>query len=172
MFASRKFRDAFAFKNAGLPTGTYGTGSTAGSAVAWSGFRKMEFILSLGSVGSANTQLTLIFATASASAGTYTNLFYMGSSGLTTVASNALINGSVFSNKPLTLECRGEWLYSQLAMQSISYVPWIKVFLSASNSSVSCGLLALGFLYDYVPASNYDSASYTGWSAANEIDAL
>jgi hypothetical protein len=171
MFASKKFRDVFAFKNTGMYPGVWGAtpGSTSMSPIAWSNFRKLEWVFQLGSVGSANTTFTLIFQTASASNGTFTTRGYLGSSGFTTTA--GMLAGSVYSNQVLPVDMRGEWLYSVMGGQSIGYVPWIQVLLSNSNSSLTCALLTMGYLMDYEPAFNYDSSSYVAWTGSAETDA-
>jgi uncharacterized secreted protein with C-terminal beta-propeller domain len=140
----------------GLPPGVYGTGSTAGTAIAYSDFRKLAWALQVGSVGSANATMNLLIQMASASAGTYS-----------TWLSTGVLNGSVVSNQTYILDTRGEALYSAMGGQAYTVPLWVKANISISNSSVTCGLLALGYNHQYAPASTYTTASYS----AGETDA-
>ena len=177
MFATRKFRDFTSFLQSGLPPGNYSI-ATSGSPIPWSHFRKLEWVMQIGSAGSANAEFGLLFQTASASAAaTWTTRGYLGATGFTSVAT--LLPTSVYSNQVLPVDMRGEWLYSVLYGTSANYsaggnyIPWILPVYSGSNSSTCCALLAMGFLHDYGPAWNYDwpSTGYVAYAGSAEQDA-
>lgn len=170
MFAMRAFQDEMSVQNCGIPPGVYPVGATSGNAMQYSEYRKLNFLVQLGSVGSVNAQFAVAIQVASASAGTFTTVFgtgfSAGSAGGVT-GSLALLNGSVFSNQAFFLDTRGEAVYSAISAQSMSVAPWIRAVLSTSNSSVTCGVLALGYNHEYAPGYNY--ASSTAYASAQSV---
>ena len=163
MFASRAYQDVVSLQNCGLPPGLYAAGSTAGTAMQYSEFRKLAFTVNVGSVGSVNAQFGVAIQTASASNATFTTVFgtgYSAGSAGGVTGSFALLAGSLFSNSSFILDTRGEAVYSAVGAQSMSAAPWIRALISVSNSTIIMGVGAHGYLHEFEPAYNYAGANY------------
>jgi hypothetical protein len=165
-FATERFGDMVSSHNMGLPPGVYATGSTAGSVIQYINFRRLTMGLFLGSTGSGNATAQLLFQIAPASTGTFS-----------TVASTVLLTGSTTSvTGPVAwIDTRGEAVYggggsygpqglsasaAGVGGQSMTTPAWCRCVLSVANSSVTCGIVALGYLEPYEGRGFDDSSSY------------
>ena len=156
-FASMKFRDAFGFPVPGIPPLIFAAGSVGGTAVPVTGsanvFKKWVFIAQMGSGAAANT-FNFWIGGASASGGTFSAL---------PASSTAIISGSnsacatgvgsltFGSNALVVMEIRQEYIQGLN-----SGITWIKPIMSVTTGSCYAAVLAMGFLSEYEPASNYD----------------
>jgi hypothetical protein len=152
-----KFRDAFGFPVPGIPPLIYAAGSVGGTAVPVTGsvnvFKKWVFIAQTGSGAAANT-FNFWIGGASASGGTFSAL---------PASSTAIISGSnsasatgtgsttFGSNALVVMEIRQEYIQGLN-----SGITFIKPIMSVTTGSCYAAVLAMGFLSEYEPASNYD----------------
>ncbi len=163
-FATERFGDVVSSHNMGLPPGVYGTGSVAGSVIQYVNFRRLTMGLFLGSVGSGNATAQLLFQIAPLSTGTFS-----------TVASTVLMTGSVHSTLCAWIDTRGEAVYggggsygpqglsasaAGVGGQSMTTPAWCRCVLSVANSSVTCGIVALGYLEPYEGRGFDDSSGF------------
>ncbi len=163
-FATERFRDLVSRRNLGLPPGVYATGSVAGSVIQYVNFRRLTIGLYLGSVGSGNATAQLLFQIAPLSTGTFS-----------TVCSTVLMTGSINSLQCAWMDTRGEAVYggggsygpTGLVTSAAGYggssyntPAWCRCVLSVANSTVTCGIIALGYLLPYEGATFDDTASY------------
>ncbi len=165
-FGTERFGDLVASKNMGLSPGVYGTGSVAGSVLQYVQARRLTVGLIMGSVGSGNATAQLLFQIAPLSTGTFS-----------TVASTAALVGSVASTAQIAwIDTRGEAIYggggsygvsglnagsaAGVGGQSLTAPAWCRCVLSVANSTVTCGIIALGYLLPYEARGFDDTASY------------
>jgi len=155
MFSSLKFRDVFTelgVGTVGVP-GLFAAGSSVGSAISMIGVRKVVFHLFAGSGAAGSAQLLVVAASVSAGTGSKA----LGSLG---VASNSLLTSALSgsltsaSGGVAVVEVRGEFL------ENNTVGPWIFPVLSVSGGSINAIVTAHGFLRNYEPASNYDTANF------------
>lgn len=156
-FASMKFRDAFGFPVPGIPPLIYAAGSVGGTAVPVTGptntFNKWVFIGQTGSGAAANT-FNFWIGGASASGGTFSplpassTLIISGSNSASATGLGSLTFGS---NAIVVMEIRQEYI-----LGLGSGITFIKPIMSVTTGSCYGAVLAMGFLSQYEPASNYD----------------
>lgn len=162
-FASMKFRDAFGFPVPGIPPLIYAAGSTGGTAIPVSAangnvFKKWVFIAQMGSGAAANT-FNFWIGGASASGGTF-SVLPASSTAIISSSNSASATGigstTFGSNALVVMEIRGEYI------QGLNLgITWIKPIMSVTTGSCYAAVLAMGFLSEYEPASNYDFQSST-----------
>ena len=153
MFASLKFRDAFAFPvGHGLAPQLLNTGSIGGTIVPVTAsaniHRRWAFLILTGS-GATTTVWDAWIGGASASAGTYSAL---PATSMATLSGSASLGvGQYGSNKAILLETRGEYLQGLN-----SGITWIRPIISVTTASAYAACVALGYLGGYRPAKDYD----------------
>lgn len=162
MFASKKFRDVFAFPALGVPPQLYATGSASGGQFAVAalgsntgnvaGFKKWVFVGMTGS-GATTTLWNFWVSGGSASTGnamlpaTSTAVF-SGSNSFAATGVGSLAFGSQCN---VVIEVRQEYLAGLN-----STINWIRPIMSVSGASAYGAVLSLAFLSGSEPASNFD----------------
>lgn len=162
-FASEKFRDVFGFPVPGIPPLIYAAGSVGGTAIPVAGtpsptFGKWVFIGMMGSGAAANT-FNFWIGGASASGGTFSALPSSSTaiiSGSNSASATGIGSTTFGSNALVVMEIRQEYLQGLH-----SGITWIKPIMSITTGSCYAAVLAMGFLSQYEPASNYDFNSST-----------
>jgi hypothetical protein len=160
--ASMKFRDAFGFPVPGIPPQLYNTGSTGGTAVPVTAsatqFRRWVFIGQTGS-GATTTLWNFWIGGASASGGTFSALpatstsTFSGSNSASATGTGSTTFGSQCL---VVMDIRAEYIAGLN-----SGITWIKPIMSITTASAYAGVLGMGYLSEYEPASNYDWHSST-----------
>ena len=151
MFSSLKFRDVFTEVNTGLLPSLYNVGSSIGLPISMVGQRKIVFHLYGGSGGAGSAQLLLYAASVSTGTG---SAALGGTGSLLTSAIVGSIASASASGAVGVVELRGEYL------ENNSVGPWIFPVLSVSGGSINAIVTAHGFLRNYEPALNYDTAGF------------
>ncbi len=156
-FATLKFRDVFTEYNSALNALIYSATSTSGTAVKLGTNRKHVFHITLGS-GSGSNKTWLMLGTASASTG----------AGFTSFGVTSALLGSVASASPMIAVMEVRDTYLETNSLTFSGGTWLVPLLSISGASIYADVKWFGFLNQYTPASNYDSAG--GYFAGGELD--
>ncbi len=156
-FASQKFRDSFGFPVPGIPPLIFAAGSVGGTAVPVTGsvntFKKWVFIAQMGSGAAANT-FNFWIGGASASGGTFSALPASSTaiiSGSNSASATGVGSTTFGSNALVVMEIRQEYIQGLN-----SGITFIKPIMSVTTGSCYAAVLAMGFMSEYEPASNYD----------------
>jgi hypothetical protein len=158
-FATEYFPDQMAFIDDGITVHAITTATTtSGSPIQMGGsapFRKLEFILQMGSGSTSAGSVTLAVYTATASGGAYASFTTVASA----VACSQSVNASAAGKWFLVTELRGECL-TDLGTNGYFVKPVI------TTSAVVCptSLTTLGFVSGSLPASAFNSSTLGGFS--------